>query len=147
MSSNQSTNAATLSADILQPGAGPAQTRLTLLRQLQASLSRSCTALLALDLAGIERGTREQVGLSQELAADLPRAGRELAGGAREELRQNELGILQALRLQSALLARARCKLRVLVNMLAGPSASYGPLGLRTGARPPAFHGTPSRGN
>lgn len=147
MSSNESTHAATHSADTLQPGVELAPTRLTLMRQLQASLAQSCKALLALDLAGIERGTREQVGLSQELAEGFARAGRELGGDEGEELRQNELGVLQALRLQSALLARARCKLRVLANMLAGPSASYGPPRSRADARPHAFRGTPSRRN
>ena len=112
MSSNESTNPATISANILQPEAGLAQTRLTLMLQLQASLSRSCTALLGRDLPGIERGTREQIGFSRELAEDFPRTMRELegeAGGkAGEELRQNEFEVLQALRLQSALLVRAR---------------------------------------
>ncbi len=126
---------------------------LALLTQLEASLQRSREALLAMDLSGIERGTFEQATLAREVAASLrtrvplPASGSLLRQKARpgpafcetaldaglEEGRlQGELfrsahRILQASRLQAALLARARGKLRVLANVLAGPSALYGP--------------------
>jgi hypothetical protein len=132
---------------------------------LQASLSGSREALLALDLDGIEQGTREQIGLSIKLAEDIARAKRkrreefglplevvgeikreikqemkpEIEPRMREELRQSQLGVVQALRLQSALLVRAQWKLRVLSNMLAGPSVNYGPPIARRGALPRGF--------
>ncbi|MFZ0774294.1 MAG: hypothetical protein WCA49_23760 [Candidatus Sulfotelmatobacter sp.] len=116
--------------------------RLALTRDLQASLSASHKALLALDLRGIERGTSEQVGLSRKLAEDLRRGRVSPAREKRlaEELRQSEREVWQAARLQAALLARAQCKLRVLSNMLADPSVNYGPLLTRSGAPPHASH-------
>lgn len=154
---------------------------MALMRQLQASLSGSRTALLTLDLGAIEQGTREQVELSRRLAEDprqaSPGAGRVTLGAdedhalrvtagfqeleatlleaaLREELERSEREVLQALRLQSALLERARRKLRVLSNMLAGPGVDYvaplyaaplsaAPLSAasrRSGALPQAFY-------
>lgn len=135
------------------------KTHLALMGQLEASLLGSRKALLALDLAGIERGTREQIVLAAEMAALLRRdfapsaqqsplvehlaehsseAGSlSLPGGAtglQEELRKSESRVLRAARLQAALLVRARGKLRVLANVLAGPSIDYGPLLERKGA-------------
>jgi hypothetical protein len=52
----------------------PMRTHRTLMDQLEASLAGSRQALLALDLAGIERGTREQVVLAGEIEAALRRA-------------------------------------------------------------------------
>jgi hypothetical protein len=132
------------------------RTRLELMRQLEASLQRSRKALLALDLAGIERGTGEQVNLVQEFESVLrrstapPAIGRQSAeeGGLglpvhaselARELRRSENRIREAARLQAALLARARSKLRVLANMLAGPSVTYGPLPARSGGAPRVF--------
>jgi|SRR5271154_4047652 len=125
--------------------------RLALTRALQASLCASRKALLELNLAGIERGTSEQIELSRELAEDLRRgigwparerrSGEDRAPGfavcvpqLAEELRQSEREVLQAARLQAALLARSQGKLRVLSNMLAGSSCNYGPLLARSGA-------------
>jgi hypothetical protein len=112
---------------------------------------------LALDLAGIERETREQVDLSQKIEVDIRRGkessvgvgeteveGRASASPGRlpemsEELASMVSRILQALRLQAALLARAGGKLRVLANMLADPSVAYGPLPARMDDRARAF--------
>jgi hypothetical protein len=119
---------------------------LPLLLQLEASLYNSRTALLALDLAGIERETREQIILSQKIAAKVRRGSESTsrmrqteverrastsAGGAPEipdEMARTVSRVFEALRLQAALLARARGKLRVLANMLVDPSVTYGPL-------------------
>jgi hypothetical protein len=117
---------------------------LLLMRELEGSLDASRKALLALDLNGIERGTREQVGLIRKLEAVLHSSGRprvqekqregqafDSSASACEleaERTQCQSRILQATRLQAALLARARYKLRVLANMLAGCSINYGPL-------------------
>jgi hypothetical protein len=130
---------------------------LPLLRQLEASLCHGHSALLALDLGGIERETREQVGLSRKIAGEIRRgtestasvwetevetrasASAERAPEMPEELARVISRVLQALRLQTALLARARGKLRVLANMLADPSVTYGPLPARTDDRAQAF--------
>jgi hypothetical protein len=113
------------------------------MEQLEASLLGSHRALLALDLAGIERGTCEQAALLRKLTAKklIGKFGMvrrqsgdavfHLPGHAVElgrELRRSGTRVLAAARLQSALLARAQTKLRVLANMLAGPSVDYGPL-------------------
>jgi hypothetical protein len=113
------------------------------MEELEASLLGSHSALLALDLAGIERGTTEQADLIgkfvvrrqavREQSADgLFRVPADAPGLARE-LRHRAMRILYAARLQSALLARSQTKLRVLANMLAGPSVDYGPLLLSRG--------------
>jgi hypothetical protein len=111
--------------------------------ELEASLHRSQRALLALDLAGIERGTCEQVGLVRELHV-LLRGKTALPANARlgenrmpafvastpelkEQLRASAKRILNLARLQAALLVRARWKLRIVANMLAGTSGTYGP--------------------
>lgn len=150
MNSDESISAATLSGDVLLRHEQELLMRLVLMRQLLASLSGSREALLALDLKGIEQGTREQIGLSVKLAENIAQAKRKSSAEhglslepmyeiepeikprmrverMREELRQSQLGVLQALRLQSALLVRAQWKVRVLSNMLAGPSVNYGP--------------------
>lgn len=118
--------------------------RLALMGELEASLDASRKALLALNLAGIELGTREQVGLLRKLEAVLQRSMAPLERERRpaEDRAQARLAyapelenetrrcghrILQAARLQAALLARARAKLRVVANMLAGQSVTYGP--------------------
>lgn len=117
--------------------------RLALLRALLASLCESHQALLELDLAGIERGTREQVVLSRKLAEDFRQGGIWLAKERRlaEEIRQSEHEVWRAARGQAALLARVQGKLRVVANMLADPSVNYGPLLARSGAWPHTFHG------
>jgi hypothetical protein len=126
-----------------------ARSALTLVHELEASLHGSRKALLALDLAGIERETREQVRAIRKLEDVLarsmaPRVGAsrmaregtlvrsgnlsELESKPEEELRRSCHRVLEAARLQAALLARARTKLRVMANMLAGQSVNYGPL-------------------
>jgi hypothetical protein len=154
------------SAEILRRTPELEQARLALLRELQASLLASRNALLALDLAAIGQGTREQIELSLKLgrnigvaATSAARIGRlmeprpaslapelepELEPEFKADLKRAELEVMQALRLQSALLARARSKLRVLSNLLAGPSVNYGPPCYgppcaASGARPRAF--------
>jgi hypothetical protein len=115
-----------------------------LMRELEASLHSSRKALLALDLAGIESENRQQVQLIRELGRLVQRSPVTVPGrqpvrnrGAwpapstevEKELRQCCSQVLEAARLQAALLARVRAKLRVLANMLAGQSATYGPFG------------------
>jgi hypothetical protein len=46
-----------------------------------------------------------------------------------DKVRQGRGRIIEAVRLQAALLSRARGKLQVLANMLSGPSVLYGPTG------------------
>jgi hypothetical protein len=103
--------------------------------ELEASLLGSRKALLALDLAGIERGTSEQVGLVRNFGAMQRQSGKDNALGRPagtpelvEELRRRGRRIQEAARLQAALLAREGSKLRVLANMLADPSIDYGRL-------------------
>lgn len=127
--------------------------RLALMRQLQASLAGSRKALLELDLAGIGRGTGEQIELNRMLAEEIQRDRepsaipkretfkKECASGTEEELRQSERDVLHALRLQAVLLARMRSKLCVLANMLADRSVNYGPLLEQNGVLPHAFRG------
>jgi hypothetical protein len=138
----------------LQGGFGPSETsaqkRLALMEQLQASLGRSHRALVALDLGGIEQGTREQLALGRTLAVEFELAKTELAksqpaktatawwaaGGPDllgsdlprdlfRELRRCEWQVLQAARLQAALLRRAQRKLVIMANMLAGAERNY----------------------
>lgn len=108
--------------------------RLAWMVELEASLRGSRKALMALDLAGIECRTSEQIGLIRKFdalrrlpvddgASGLAVRAPELA----RELQSSGTRILEAARLQAALLARARSKLRILANMLAGPSVTYGP--------------------
>jgi hypothetical protein len=111
--------------------------RLALMSKLEASLEASLRALLALDLSEIERRTKEQAALSTELAAvrmQSPASSEPAAAGKVSDLFQEsqsmEFRILDALRLQSAVLKRSQSKLRVMANMLADPSAAY--------TRPPA---------
>src|SRR5579863_2373025 len=102
---------------ILPPTPEPVRMRLRLMGELQASLLGSRTALLALDLSGIEQGTREQIELSRKLARNIgcgstcsrgvkPLAERHRSSGLRirslaldpqleKDLRQSELSVLQ----------------------------------------------------
>jgi hypothetical protein len=123
--------------------------RLALMEGLRASLGHSHQALVGLDLAGIEQGTREQLILIRSLASELRQAqaaetqaaetqvpetrlasdGWELA----QELRRSAVKVVEAARLQAALLRRAQHKLVVMANMLAGAERDYGPPPLRQG--------------
>jgi hypothetical protein len=170
MPSEEFISAASSSADHRQKSEEHARVRLAIMGELHTSLLSSCEALLALDLAGITRGTREQVELSLQLAGaigqehrcaikDKPQAesgasshvsvrasaleavrGAEIRAEAQQELKQS-YRVLQALRLQSAILRRAGAKLRVLTNALAGPSVNYGPPLLQRDARHRTFDG------
>jgi hypothetical protein len=116
--------------------------------KLHASLHCSHRALLALDLANIERETSEQAGFIREFGAlkraPLARSERQAeetkldlsacTPELEEKFRRTATEILEAARLQAALLERAQCKLRVLARMLAGPSVTYGLLLERNGA-------------
>ncbi len=160
MHSHKSIDAGSLSVNGRQKSEERARARLALMGELHTSLSASCEALLALDLAGIMRGTREQVGLSVRLAREVaqerqcavqdkplaqsrpalylaaasPALNAEQRPEVKEEFKRSQDRVLQALRLQSAILARARAKLRVLANALAGPSVNYGPPPARSSA-------------
>jgi hypothetical protein len=115
------------------------------MQTLECSLDLSRKALLALDLEGIQRGTTEQEELIRELdriferitTSSLQRlrlGPRSDAAPAQElegKLREGARKVFDRLRLQRALLARARNKLRVLGNTLAGSSVLYGPLLVR----------------
>jgi hypothetical protein len=101
---------------------------LALFVQLEASLHGSRKALLARDLAGIEQGSREQRVLAGKIEAVLRKSIVPSGSGLEEELKQSGKRVLAAGRLQTALLARARRQLRILVNVLAGPSVNYGPM-------------------
>jgi hypothetical protein len=124
------------------------------MRELETSLESSRKPLLALDLAGIVRGTVEQVSLVRKLDAALRRGRATHAVATKtaeneshdvmaaslelskleEEIWRSRGAILDSIRLQAALLVRAQRKLRVLGNMLAGPSIDYGPLLAKNGA-------------
>jgi len=108
------------------------QDRLELMRQLEASLCRSHQALAALDLAGIRQGTRDQWSLCRSLGLRIRQVkavGSRCTGDDTEtlrELRRSEWKVLEAARLQAALLKRAQRKLVVMANMLAGAERNYG---------------------
>ncbi|MGA7216977.1 MAG: hypothetical protein WBX38_01600 [Candidatus Sulfotelmatobacter sp.] len=117
--------------------------RLGLMTQLEASLRCSRASLLALDLEGIRLGTSEQIQLARSLAAlSRPSRGNAPASEGESERAKNSglllacrasaQNILELVRVHAALLRRAQSKLRVLANMLAGPSATYGPFTART---------------
>jgi hypothetical protein len=125
-------------ADLIATGLATPDAGLAVLSELESSLLGSRKALLELDLAAIERGTIEQAGLIREFDV-LLRPG--LSAGTPElqkTFRQSAQRILEASRLQAAVLVREQRKLRVLANMLAGPGVSYGRLR--------AWNGGPRRG-
>jgi hypothetical protein len=114
---------------------------LELMMALEGSLGRSRKALVALDLESLNRCTAEQVSLSLELAAILDQVRgsqrpivqasdvanvQSVPGELGQKLRQTQSRVFIALQLQTGLLARLQCKLRVLANMRAGLAAPYG---------------------
>lgn len=135
----------TTSANALETAEDFARLGLELMGELEASLDGSRKALLALDLAGIEMRTREQVGLLRRLEAVRQRSMLADPPAQRDETKRCGNRILQAARLQAALLARARAKLRVVANMLAGQSVTYGPL-VAISTAPPRVFGRKSGG-
>jgi hypothetical protein len=119
-------------------------TTLKLLDQLEASLKDGQSALLALDVAAMERHTADQCGLKRSLEIlllpeaavsrgkaengpdlfVLPKCAPELDAA----LRAAKSRVLHLTRVQAALLGRAQRFLAVLYNLTAGPGATYGPL-------------------
>jgi hypothetical protein len=134
------------SASAEEAGRERLQARLMLMGELEASLGLSQKALLELDLLKIESETQQQAGWMQKfhvlmqptIQATMAAVPRERSAApnalrgvlplaeAEQEYKRSQARILDALRLQAALLTRARAKLRVLGNMLAGPTATYG---------------------
>jgi hypothetical protein len=120
----------------------PMLARLTLLHRLQASLVRSRRALLASDLGEIGSCTKEQRALREELQDQLRRRGTtwtRAENGSQfesgpEDNAEPAAGLLwceaelrAALRLQLVLLRKSGERLRVLANMLSGPTVEYRP--------------------
>jgi hypothetical protein len=106
--------------------------RMPLLQKLEASLAASHRALVALDLAAIERGTADQRMLCHTIGLEMRRAiaSAEDADAMEnsklsQEWKSRAWKVLRAGRLQAALLERARRKLRVMANMLAGSQRNY----------------------
>jgi len=116
-----------------------AQARLAILGELESSLEASQKALLARDLEGIERETREQVRLQRALAIlgapDAVPVGDRAVGGARPQAEapqdsasgSAQTRVLHLARVQAALLARAQRSAKMIAHLLAGPEAPYGP--------------------
>ena len=108
----------------------PPAARLERLQLLLQSLERSQTALLALHLDGIQRGTREQSELLQKCTEMAGHVAARKSTSLEGELRQYRQKVGQAARLQLALLSRAQSKLRILSRALAGREAFYRPFHL-----------------
>jgi hypothetical protein len=124
---------------------------LALLQELEASLEQSQRALLKRDLAGIEQGTREQIGLQQALAALWASAAPAVPAVPEDQraadpaisfgplsfgLRESNLAptvlaaqrrVLHLGRVQAAVLSRARQSLKMIFYLAAGPQTTYGP--------------------
>jgi len=129
------------------------KSHLAALLALEKSLAASRKALVALDLAAIQRETQEQFALLEELRAiqrrlerqprseirNQPESGKERETRGHDgseaamvrEVRRTASRILNATRLQAALLVRLQAKLRVLANALAGPASTYDPASVR----------------
>ncbi|MGA1985060.1 MAG: hypothetical protein ABSG72_02235 [Candidatus Sulfotelmatobacter sp.] len=117
-------------------GTAFAEAGVALLGELESSLEASQHALLARDLAGIERHTGEQVRLRRAL--EILWSQNSLEGSDRvpihpmlsvragaAEFGAAELRVLQLGRVQAALLRRAQRWSRMLSHVLAGPGAGY----------------------
>lgn len=113
--------------------------RLALMHELQASLAQSRQAVVALNLPAMDQGTREQWRLSRKLQAEIQ--GQAHLPERTQELVRSEYGVMQALRLQAALLAKAQRKLQVLRNTLAGSATNYGFVLERSAGATPASAG------
>ncbi len=142
------------------PGEEVAQGYRRLMHSLEISLAAGQNAVLTGNLATLERCTREQSGLCQELRTALQNgiarentkrgAGTKpwrkpdpaISAGLGADVRGRALALRQALLVYGAVLVRAQLHLRVLANMLAGTSADYGPPPA-AGAEP--THSTPWR--
>ncbi len=100
---------------------------MALLADLEASLADSRQqALLARDFTRFEQCTfREQIGLHRALEVMWPLSTCDLASCT--ALREAQLRVLHAGRVQAALLGRAQRWIRTLANLIAGPEANYCP--------------------
>ncbi|HEY6769638.1 MAG TPA: hypothetical protein VI386_33270 [Candidatus Sulfotelmatobacter sp.] len=115
---------------------------LALLCELAASLESSQRSLLALDVAGTEHCTREQIRLQRHLAALLPHSGLSPAAALQKQrlltglrtadssatthkIREEAERIRHLAHVQAALLRRAQQFTRVLANLIAGNEALY----------------------
>lgn len=108
--------------------------RLLLMRRLRDSLGRGSRALVALDLIGMERETREQAEILKIISksvVEAPQGNHSLNRSAgpvcdlSDELSKTENAVRQGLQLHAALLRRSQHKLRVMANMLADPALNY----------------------
>ena len=97
----------------------PAQALGALLQELETSLAGSQKAALTGDGPGLERGTGEQVRLLRSLE------GWQGLSGLPAEVRAAAARVLQAARVQAALLRRARQRQRILSNLVAGRGSLY----------------------
>ena len=103
-----------------------------LLGELESSLQASQKALLCCDVAGVERGTEEQIRLRESLASlwtsDSSATFVPLSEpNSAALLRAAQSRVLHLGRVQLALLARAQQSVRILANLLAGTAGDYGP--------------------
>jgi hypothetical protein len=125
-----------------------------LLCELEVGLKNSQKVLLSGDASGLEIQTREQNRLLAELwkidslaqaASSTRQAGNSQLRPAAEdsdiavELQAAAARILHAGRVQAALLARARQRLRMIANVLAGPQAAYAAAATQSGNRASAI--------
>ena len=94
--------------------------RLALLNDLESSLRSTEQAILGRDVERLERATEEQANLHHRLVM-LPMRGSSFSPAVREAQQR----VLDLGRVQSALLERARQRLRMLANWIAGPEAQY----------------------
>ncbi|HTS36839.1 MAG TPA: hypothetical protein VMH04_14280 [Candidatus Solibacter sp.] len=113
------------------------QASAALLAELKASFGDSQRALLRLDLAGIEHGTRDQWRLQRALQIlwgvteggqdEGLRSGVDIGPDRADAaaLRAAVLEVLQLGRVQAVLLARAQRSLRMISHRVAGPHANY----------------------
>ena len=102
-----------------------AQSARALFADLETSLADSQQALLARDFTRFEQCTREQIGLHRALEVMWPLSSCDLASCT--ALREAQLRVLRAVRVQAALLDRAQRWIRTLANLIAGPEANYCP--------------------
>src|SRR5258708_7844781 len=145
MNSSRLPNSASFPAQ--EFGAGEVPIFATLLERLEISLAIGQRALLSLDVAAVERETREQNDLCREIgvlclgnaAAPMqhacevgPRQPIIFVKGA-TELRAGQARILHLARVQAALLSKAQRYLAILANLRAAPEATYAPPILRIG--------------
>jgi hypothetical protein len=100
---------------------------IALLAQLEASLAASQKALLAADLAELERGTGEQRALCRQIensfaAGPVPSPSHNQPSGEQADLRATQARVLHLARVQGALLRRAQRSLRVVAGLMAHPT-------------------------